>query len=309
MPLEKYSYSKIACFKQCHFKFYLKYFQKNFIFNANIATEFGTLVHETEEAIAKALQTGDSVNYIDLKNNFILKSRELALKYPVEYFARDKSGQTYQEKTYYYLDSAIYRLEAFLVNHPELEIVGIEQHFEFPYDDQHSFNGSIDRAFLNTKTKELLIQDIKTWPVPAHTSELKSPLQFAIYSMAAEKIWGIPLDKIKCEYDLPLCNMTQATLSTDLVSEGCKILNKLFAGIQGQNFKPTVSALCHWCEYNPLVHPELLEENPKAICPYFSKWQKSGDLVKDTLVSWQDLAAVETDRQVCISQLRQQINN
>ena len=73
--------------------------KKNFIFNANIATEFGTLIHETEEAIAKALQTGDSVNYIDLKNNFILKSRALALKYPVEYFARDKSGQTYQEKT------------------------------------------------------------------------------------------------------------------------------------------------------------------------------------------------------------------
>jgi hypothetical protein len=193
-----------------------------------------------------------------------------------------------------------------MFQNPNLKIIGIEEKFEFNYDDIHSFNGSIDRAFLNTETNEILIQDIKTWPVEAQASELKAPLQFAVYSMAAEQLWNTPITKIKCEYDLPFCNTTQAATSDNLVEEGKKVLNKLFKGIQNNEFKPTISALCHWCEYNPLSNPDILNSKPEAICPYFSTWQKSGDPVQNTLIRWQDLSTVDVDRQFCISQLRQQ---
>lgn len=306
LNLDRYSYSKISTYKQCKFKFKIKYLDKNFIFSASIATDFGSLVHATEEDIAKALQKGEPVNYIALKNAFILKARQLALTYPEEFFKRDKSNRTYQEKVYQYLDSGIYRLENFMLQNPNLKIIGIEEKFEFNYDDVHSFNGSIDRAFLNTETNEILIQDIKTWPVEAQASELKAPLQFAVYSMAAEQLWNTPKAKIKCEYDLPFCNVTQAATSDNLVEEGKKVLNKLFRGIQNNEFKPTISALCHWCEYNPLSNPDILNSKPEAICPYFSTWQKSGDPVQNTLIRWQDLSTVDVDRQFCISQLKQQ---
>jgi RecB family exonuclease len=306
LNLDRYSYSKISTYKQCKFKFKIKYLDKNFIFNASIATDFGSLVHATEEDIAKALQKGEPVNYIALKNTFILKARQLALTYPEEFFKKDKSDRTYQEKVYQYLDFGIYRLENFMLQNPNLKIIGIEEKFEFNYDDIHSFNGSIDRAFLNTETNEILIQDIKTWPVEAQASELKAPLQFAVYSMAAEQLWNTPITKIKCEYDLPFCNTTQAATSDNLVEEGKKVLNKLFKGIQNNEFKPTISALCHWCEYNPLSNPDILNSKPEAICPYFSTWQKSGDPVQNTLIRWQDLSTVDVDRQFCISQLRQQ---
>ncbi len=306
LNLDRYSYSKISTYKQCKFKFKIKYLDKNFIFNASIATDFGSLVHATEEDIAKALQKGEPVNYIALKNAFILKARQLALTYPEEFFKRDKSNRTYQEKVYQYLDSGIYRLENFMLQNPSLKIIGIEEKFEFNYDDVHSFNGSIDRAFLNTETNEILIQDIKTWPVEAQANELKAPLQFAVYSMAAEQLWNTPTAKIKCEYDLPFCNVTQAATSDNLVEEGKKVLNKLFKGIQNNEFKPTISALCHWCEYNPLSNPDILNSKPEAICPYFSTWQKSGDPVQNTLIRWQDLSTVDVDRQFCISQLKQQ---
>ena len=97
--------------------------------------------------------------------------RKLAMKYPETFFACDKSDRTYQEKVYLYLDSGIYRLERFMQQHPELRIIGIEQKFEFNYDNVHSFNGSIDRAFQNITTGEILIQDIKSWPVPAQNSD------------------------------------------------------------------------------------------------------------------------------------------
>lgn len=304
--LDKYSYSKISTYKQCKFKFKLKYLDKNFLYSANIATDFGNLVHSTEENIALKIQSGTSIDYVSLKNNFIIEARKLAIKYPKEFFSKDKSNRTYQEKVYLYLDSAIYRLEKFMQQNPHLKIVGIEQRFDFNYDNVHSFNGSIDRAFLNMDTNELLIQDIKTWPVKAQNNELKTPLQFAIYTMAAQNIWNIPLEKIKCEYDLPLCDITQQAVSENVVSEGRLILDKLFKGIQDNDFKPTATALCHWCEYNPLTNPDILNTKPQAICPYFSTWQKSGDNVRDTFLTWQNLQTVEVDRQLCISQLKQQ---
>ena len=208
---------------------------------------------------------------------------------------------------YLYLDSAIYRLEQFMQLHPELRIIGIEQKFEYDYDGVHSFNGSIDRAFQNINTGEIIIQDIKTWSVPAQNSDLKAPLQFAVYMMAAQKLWEIDITKIKCEYDLPLCDITQPALSDNIVEEGRAALDKLFSGIQSNNFRPTVSALCHWCEYNPLTNPSIIETKPEAVCPYFSTWQKSGDSVRDTLLTWQGLDMVPIDRQFCISQLKQQI--
>ena len=305
--LDRYSYSKISTYKQCPMKFNIKYLEKNFIFNANIATDFGTLIHETEEAIAHAIVDNLPINYIALKNNFIIESHKLAIKYPEAFFARDKSDRTYQEKVYLYLDSGIYRLEHFMQQHPELRIIGIEQKFEFNYDNIHSFNGSIDRAFQNINTGEIIIQDIKSWPVPAQNSELKAPLQFTVYTLAAEQLWNVSTDKIKCEYDLPLCDLTQPALSDDIVADGTPILDKLFRGIQDKNFKPTVSALCHWCEFNPLNNPEILDTKPGAVCPYFSTWQKSGDDVRNTLISWQNLDMVPVDRQLCISQLKQAV--
>lgn len=303
--LDRYSYSKISCYEQCKFKFKIKYLDKNFIFNANIATDFGSLIHETEESIARAIVDGVPINYVALKNKFIIEARKIAQKYPNDFFKPDKSNRTYQEKTYLYLDSAIYRLEKFMQDNPNLRIIGIEQKFEYDYDGVHSFNGSIDRAFVDIVTDEILIEDIKSWAVPAQKSELKAPLQFAVYMMAAQKLWGAPLDKIKCQYDLPLCDVVQPALSDDVVGEGRVTLDKLFKGIHSNDFRPTVSALCHWCEYNPLTNPSILDTNPEAVCPYFSTWQKSGDNVRDTLVSWNGIDSVSVDRQFCISQLKQ----
>jgi hypothetical protein len=278
---------------------------KNYLFNDSIATEFGSLTHETEETLAIAIQAGQPINYAALKNNFIIGCRKLAQKYPVDWVKPDKSNRTYTEKMYLYLDSAIYRLEKFMIDNPDLEIIGIEQKFEYDYDGVHSFTGSIDRAFRNRVTGEILIQDIKTWPVPAQSSELKAPAQFTVYAMAAQQLWNVDASKIKCEYDLPLCDLRQAALSDDIITEGRTQLDKWFAGITKGDFKPTVSALCNWCQYNPLANPGILSTKPGAVCPYFSTWQKSGDNVRDTLCKWEGPENIAVDRQFVISQLKQ----
>lgn len=305
--LDKYSYSKISTYGQCKFKFAIHYLEKNYLFSSSIATEFGSLAHETEERIAMALRAGQPINYTALKNNFIIGCRKLAHKYPSDWVKLDKSNRTYTEKMYLYLESAIYRLERFMTNNPDLEIIGIEQKFEYDYDGVHSFTGSIDRAFRNRVTGEILIQDIKTWPVPAQNSELKAPAQFTVYAMAAQQLWGVEADKIKCEYDLPLCDLRQALLSEDIIADGRPQLDKWFAGITKGDFKPTVSALCNWCQYNPLANPDILNTKPGAVCPYFSTWQKSGDNVRDVLCKWEGPENIAVDRQFVISQLKQAV--
>ena len=304
-PLQKFSYSKISTWKSCGMKYKLHYEDKNYLFSESIATSVGTLVHETEEAIATALQAGRPINYIALKNNFIIGCRKLAHKYPNEWVKLDKSNRTYTEKMYLYLDSAIYRLEKFMLDNPDLEIIGIEQKFEYDYDGVHAFTGSIDRAFRNKTTGEIIIQDIKTWPVPAQNSELKAPAQFTVYAMAAQQLWGVEANKIKCEYDLPLCDLRQPAISDNIIADGRQQLDKWFAGITKGDFKPTVSALCNWCSYSPLANPDLLNTKPVAICPYCSTWQKSGDNVRDVLCKWEGPENIAIDRQFVISQLRQ----
>jgi hypothetical protein len=306
-PLDRYSYSKISTWASCAMKFKLHYLDKNYLFSASIATEFGSLTHETEEQLALAIQAGQSINYVALKNNFIIGCKKLAHKYPTEWVKPDKSNRTYTEKMYLYLDSAIYRLEKFMIDNPDLEIIGIEQKFEYDYDGVHSFTGSIDRAFRNKVTGEILIQDIKTWPVPAQSSELKAPAQFTVYAMAAQQLWNIEASKIKCEYDLPLCDLRQAALSNDIIADGRVQLDKWFAGITKGDFKPTVSALCNWCQYSPLANPGILSTKPGAVCPYFSTWQKSGDNVRDTLCKWEGPENIAVDRQFVISQLKQAV--
>ena len=285
-PLDRYSYSKISTYHQCPMKFKIHYLDKNFLFSESIATEFGTLVHATEETIALALQAKIPINYIELKNKFILGCRKLAHKYPEDWVKLDKSNRTYTEKMYTYLDSSIYRLEQFMVDHPDLEIIGIEQKFEYDYDGVHSFTGSIDRVFLNKITGEILIQDIKTWPVPAQNSELKAPAQFTVYAMAAQQLWEAEADKIKCEYDLPLCNLRQASFSKDIIADGRPQLDKWFAGITKGNFKPSPSPLCYFCQYCP-GSPSYAGDG-KVLCPYHSLWTRENS-TRETAIQWMGL--------------------
>ena len=285
--LDRYSYSKLSCYgSQCKLKFKLHYLDKNYLFSESIATEFGSLTHFAEEQIALAIQANQPINYVALKNNFIIDCKKLAHKYPDEWAKPDKSNRTYAEKMYLYLDCAIYRLEKFMLDNPDLEIIGIEQKFEYDYDGVHAFTGSIDRAFRNKTTGEILIQDIKTWSVPAKSSELKTPAQFTVYAMAAQQLWNVEADKIKCEYDLPLCDLRQSAISDNIIADGCPQLDKWFAGIAEGDFKPSPSPLCYFCQYCP-NSPSYAGEG-KVLCPYHSLWTRENS-THETAIKWMGL--------------------
>lgn len=268
---EKYSYSKLDTYVQCPFRFKLKYIDGNYIFNNSIATEFGTLIHETEETIAKNIINNEPIDYIKLKNNIILKLSELQKKYANDFYELDKSNRTYENKTYYYLEEGIYKLEQFMRDNPNLEIVGVEQKFNFELWNK-VFNGFIDRIFYNKDEDKYLIQDIKTYAVPVEKEKLATPLQFVIYNLAAQQMFNCSPEQISCEYQLPLCDLTQAAGTKGYMKRGTDKLEKIFNGINQQNFEPSPSPLCNWCEFCA-TNPDATKEG-KYLCPYFCKWHR-----------------------------------
>lgn len=267
-----FSYSKIDTFDKCKFKYKLKYIDKLRPKNTDtVATKFGTLVHETEEKIAKFIIAEEPIDYVSLKNNFIIQAREIAFKYPTEYVAFDKSDRNYIMKAQYYLDFGIYRLEQFMKNHPSYRIVGVEVPFEIQHLDR-SYNGIIDRILYDNATNQYIIQDIKTWATPKSATDLATPLQFVIYVLAAKQMFNIVNEQITCQYDLPLCDTIQEIISKGYMTRGLKKLDKLFEEINAGNYEPNPGPLCHFCEY--CATNSQAEDNFKHLCPYFCHWTR-----------------------------------
>lgn len=270
---ERFSYSKIDTYAQCGFRYKLRYVDKHFVDTGGLATELGTAIHETEEAIANAIKAGEQINYIALKNNLILKAMELEYKYKDTFIQEDKSGRTCKEKIYEYLTSGIYRLDNFLMANGHFKVVDTEKEFEFilPGTDV-TFHGFIDRILYNTKTNRYIVQDIKTYAVPVEKKNLSVPLQFVVYTHAMKYLYGAERDNIECQYDLPFCNVTQDAGTESFMSEGTQKLQNLLTAINEQDFAPKPTPLCHWCEFCPTNPNQLYEA--KNLCPYHSLWTR-----------------------------------
>lgn len=272
MSSNRYSYTKVDLYKQCGFRYKLKYVDGNYDTGGGIALSFGSLVHATEEKIANCIKDNLPIDYVKVKNEFLLELAKIEHKFKKDYYTKDKSGRTYAEKAYGYLESGIYRLENYFKKHPSYEIVGAEIGFEYKYDDEHVFKGSIDRIFRDKETGVYIIQDIKTYNVPMDDEKLVTPLQFVVYVLAAKEMYNITEKDIICQYDLPLCSLTQNACTPGYLNRGLKQLANLFAKIKAEDYKPKPSTLCHWCDYCS-TNENALEKN-KYLCPYYMKWTR-----------------------------------
>lgn len=278
--MEKFSYSKLETFNQCGYKYKLIYVDKHFINQPSIATDFGTLIHHIEEKMANILKSKNQINYreminilydgdIDEEGNEIKGVNKLKEIYPNDFITHDKNGRTYLEKVETYIDSGICRLEDYLAENPDLEIVAAEQPFNLTYRG-YIFHGFIDRIFRNKLTGDYIIEDIKTYSAPLDKEHLVTPLQFVIYVKALENLFENAT--ITCAYELPLCNCKQIAGTKGFVQRGFKKIDKLLDAIEAKQFAPNPTPLCHWCVFSG-TFPNQPEE-AKKLCPYFSHWTR-----------------------------------
>ena len=285
--MESFSYSKLNIYENCPFKFKLQYRDKHFPDSTTLANEFGTLIHYVEETIAKDIIANDNEPIFMLDNNKyiniflnsntddeeeekVLGVNQLKSKYGEKKFKeKDKNGFSYDDKIKAYLDFGIYRLQKYLDENRNIRIIGTEKPFELEHDN-HIFHGFIDRVFKNLDTGEIIVEDIKTWDsIEGH--DLKTPLQFVLYAIAANKIFDS--DNIICRYDLPLIDKKYIAGTSGYIKRGVKKIDKLLNEIKAENFEPHPSPLCHWCVFSP-TYIEGQPDDAKNLCPYFCHWTK-----------------------------------
>lgn len=286
---EKFSFSKIDCYDQCHFQYKLKYIDKNFPKGGSLALDLGTAIHKCEEDIATAIKNGLPIDYTTIKNNLIVEAARLKHNYEKDYNTPDKSGRLAGNKIHEYLEKGIYNLEKFCKEHPTYQIVGIEEPFTTEFEGK-TFSGKIDRVFYDTTANTYLIQDIKTYAVELEKEKLATPLQFVVYTMAAKELYNCSEEQISCQFYLPFCNVSQDAGTKGYMGRGAAKLEKLFAGIDACEYTPSPSPLCNWCPFcatNPDATIEM-----KHLCPYYSVWERDtrnkGDIAK-VKYEWQGL--------------------
>lgn len=268
----KYSYSRLECYDQCAFRYFLKYIEGNYASTSSIAFDFGNLIHKTEEEIGNCIKDNKNIPYETLIKGFLDKCIVLENKYPKAFMEKDKSDRTYADKINYYINAGIYRLEKFMESNPDLEIVGTEIPFDFKYNGEKLFRGFIDRVLRNKLSGQYIVQDIKTYAVPIEHAKLITPLQFVVYCLGLKESLGIDPNTVKCSYDLPLCDIVQDAGTAGFIGRGCNKLNSIFNKIVEQDWTCKPSPLCRWCEFSRL-NPDA-DLQIKFLCPYHMNWTR-----------------------------------
>lgn len=305
---KKFSYSKLNTYDSCGFKYYLSYVLGNFISGESIAIDLGVLIHYVEESIFNSLKEGEEVDYdhwkeflqnadIPKKSKFdtdggIFGLNILKEKYKEDYYKTDNNGQSYYTKMLDYTSSGMYRLETYLKENPTLKPFAAEKFFSFTYRDQ-VFSGYIDRIFYDTATDEYIIEDIKTKGKPFKDEELVTPLQFVIYMKGLNECLEIPLEKMKCAYDLPILGIKQKAGTPGFFQRGMRKIDSLFDKIEIEDFTPHASPLCAWCQYSS-SNPGVTEEG-KYLCPYHSLWSRENK-TREVSHKWRGVDFVAEDQ-------------
>ena len=304
----KWSYSRLDCYKQCKFKYKLKYVDKHYFYSGSIATEFGTAIHEAEEKIANSIQINRPIEYNKIKNEFILKCDKIKYKYYDEWFG--ENDDNYDSKFYYYLTSGIYRLENFVTDHPDIRVVGAEVPVNYSYKGK-VFTGFIDRLLYDTRSCKYIIQDIKTWPsIEKHKDDLVTPMQFVVYSLALADMKECSVEMISCQYDLPFENNYFDAGTKGFIARGTKKMDELFDGIFSFDYEPSPKPLCAWCEFS-VTNPNAPEEG-KHLCPYHSIWDREIRDKKTCCIPanrWDGLEADKSISESYIKSFREEMNS
>jgi hypothetical protein len=202
------SYSQYDLYSKCKLSWHLKYVDKLTPRENTIHTLFGTAIHETIQNYVTIVYTesAKSADEIDLLNYYYDRFCTLYLQYK-----QDNNGENFispdDAKEFYQDAKSI--LESIKKNRKDYfpsrgyELVGIELPLFVDIHNGIIFKGFIDIVIFNSNTGEYIIYDLKTssrgWNEDNKKDRVKTS-QMVSYKQYFSKQYGIPLEKIKCEY-------------------------------------------------------------------------------------------------------------
>lgn len=282
------SYSKLSLFEHCAFRYKLKYVDKYYSESKTLALEIGSILHKGLELKGIRKMKDSEVDYDEIINTVYQGSIELTEKdketlpgindirkrYIEEWNQKEEtSGMNYTDKMDVYVHDVLpTRMEDKL-----WKTIGVEQNFEFVYNNRCIVHGFIDRIDQNSEG-DLKVVDYKSSKKVFRDEDIKTPLQMVIYDLACVFIYGV-LPKYH-EYDFILLNQMQTTedgvCTKGYLKRGIKKIDKLLDQIKLFEktgiYKPSPTPLCYWCDYPDISHTPNANKQYAGLCPYYSLW-------------------------------------
>ena len=272
------SYSRIDCFKQCAYKYKLKYIEKNYTETTSLALQLGTLSHYIFELKYTPNQTMSLEEiwqgFLDgFEEDGIKGWNELVEEYGFEIYEVDeKTGNSVEERVEIMKDK--FFNEAI---EEEWEVIGLEKDFLITFNNKAKIKGFIDRVDRHKVTGEIRVIDYKTNKKLYDSKQLPSSLQFYIYALACKELYGqYPTE---CVYDMLFLDTKQYALTKGWEKRCFTALDKLldsiiwYQEIGKEHMPPKSSPLCHWCDYCK-TNPNA-DEDYKHLCDYHSLWSRN----------------------------------
>lgn len=177
--INTYSFSKLKCFFECKYYYYLHYFDScGMIPQSHGTSEFGSYMHKILEKYGNgSLDIYDLLPYyVDHYDENIVSDFTLRMS---ETFSKDMGGKYYQNGYDFLRD----------FNGFDFQIIDTEKQFELEYKGKFRLNGQID--VVAKKDDELIIVDYKSkgnWKNKKERYEYEK--QLYIYSWAVKNIYG-----------------------------------------------------------------------------------------------------------------------
>jgi len=275
--MARVSYSQFGMYSGCQQQFKLNYIDKLGISNANIHLIFGSSMHEVIQHFLDVMYNVTKKQALQLNLNQMLQDKL------VEHFKKEKEKMgeddpcTKEELQEFYEDG-VKILEYFRNKLDSLyaksgwRLVAIEQRLNAEIKPGVHFIGFIDILLEDLTTNEYVIIDLKTstrgWNKYQKADKTKIS-QMLLYKKFYSDKYGIPLDKIKVEYQILKRKLYEGAdfpiprISKFVPANGKPSVNKAWNdfksfvdSVYGDNgeviqteFPPNKGKQCDWCEF------------------------------------------------------------
>jgi hypothetical protein len=275
--MARVSYSQFGMYSSCQQQFKLNYIDKLGISNANIHLIFGSSMHEVIQHFLDVMYNVTKKQALQLNLEQMLQDKL------VEHFKKEKEKMgeddpcSKEELQEFYQDGVLI-LEYFrnkldkLYSKTGFRLVAIEQVLNAEIKPGVNFIGFIDILLEDLSTNEYIIIDLKTstkgWSQYQKSDKTKIS-QMLLYKKFYSDKYGIPLDKIKVEYQILKRKIFEGAdfpiprISKFVPANGKPSVNRAWADFKGfvdsvygdngeviqTEFPTNKGKPCDWCEF------------------------------------------------------------
>lgn len=240
--MEKYSYSRLSCFRQCRLKYRFQYIDKiKTEIEQTIEAFMGSRVHDALEKLYKDLKY-EKLNTVEELIRFYDSEWEKHWSDNIVIVKKDLTRENYQMMGEKYIREFYTTYQPF----DQGKTIGLETQKFVALDEQYQMHVRIDRLALSDDVYE--IHDYKTSNSLPTQEEIEKDTQLLLYAYGVRKMYP-DARKIKLIWHYLAFDKELSRMADGLEELRLNILENIKEVEASRDFEPEKSPLCDWCQY------------------------------------------------------------